>query len=54
MPAKDDFLATLKDIVTSFQAAYVKTPLKLKILDVFSVCALATALLQVSDYDQAG
>lgn len=48
MPAKDDYISTLKDIVTSFQAAYVKTPLKLKILDAFSVCALATALLQVS------
>lgn len=41
-------LDTLKDIYTSFTAAYIKTPTKLKLLDAFSCCALATALLQVS------
>lgn len=40
-------LDTLKEIVSSFSAAYVKTPTKLKILDAFSACALATAVLQV-------
>ncbi|EFN51677.1 hypothetical protein CHLNCDRAFT_15005, partial [Chlorella variabilis] len=35
-----------KDIYTSFTAAYIKTPTKLKLLDAFSCCALATALLQ--------
>ncbi|KAL4434359.1 hypothetical protein ABPG75_000800 [Micractinium tetrahymenae] len=39
-------LDTLKEIASSFSAAYVKTPTKLKILDAFSVCALATAVLQ--------
>lgn len=40
-------LDTLKEIVSSFSAAYVTTPTKLKILDAFSACALATAVLQV-------
>lgn len=39
--------ATLQEIVSSFSASYVKTPSKLKILDAFSVCALATAALLV-------
>ena len=39
--------ATLQEIVSSFSASYVKTPAKLKILDAFSVCALATAALLV-------
>lgn len=38
---------TLKEISTSFQAAYRSTPTKLKLLDAFSVCALLTAVLQV-------
>lgn len=40
-------LDTLREIIDSFSAAYVKTPAKLKILDAFSVCALTTAVLQV-------
>lgn len=38
---------TLREIASSFSAAYVKTPTKLKILDAFSICALVTAVLQV-------
>ena len=37
----------IKEIATSFEVAYRSTPLKLKLLDAFSVCALLTALLQV-------
>lgn len=39
-------LDELKQIASSFQTAYSSTPTKLKLLDAFSACALATAVLQ--------
>lgn len=38
---------TVREIATELQAAYVKTPAKIKLLDAFSACALITAVLQV-------
>jgi hypothetical protein len=45
-------LDTLRGIAKEFDEKYKSTPTKLKLLDLFCVCALATAALQVRVHDR--